>query len=153
MRRARARERASALRSRDDGTGTFSSSACFLEDRANSWQEQAYCRRRLRLGAMRSVPATSSRFFSSNTEERVSKCSWWSGSTTHDEEGRVFLCPLSDAFNICFPTPDLLLGGAQWILYFMRRAMNLCVTVQQSVTTEPIWPKGPSRWGAVHLRA
>jgi hypothetical protein len=50
MRRARARERASALRSRDDGTGTFSSSACFLEDRANSWQEQAYCRRRLRLG-------------------------------------------------------------------------------------------------------
>jgi hypothetical protein len=35
-----ASERASALRSRDDGTGLFPS-ASFLEDRANSWQEQA----------------------------------------------------------------------------------------------------------------
>jgi hypothetical protein len=59
-------------------------SACFLEDRANPWQEQAR--------AWGNEVSASDGFdvLLEQPQSIPSKCSWWSGSTTYDEEGRLF---------------------------------------------------------------
>ena len=122
-------------------------SASFLEDRADSWQEQAK--------AWGNEVSASDEFdvLLEQPQSIVSKCSWWSGSTTYSEEGAGFSLSTGGCFQPLLPNAghpprrgsmDLIFHGQSH--EFMCHGAAVC-------NHGASMAKGPSRWSAVYLRA